>query len=172
MNGGKRAPSKGDQMIAEVIATAAFACGAGTPRASTAPTAMSATPASVPARQVFTWKWTDGSRKTERVFRKSLYGSVDKIPKFEVKVYPAYPPWNAKLLFWVNGTWVSRQTQRSDNQGRMRMTFDPRGPDGHWEDITWIVRIRLKDISTTRTASIAPRAAVEELRLTVRYVSL
>ena len=172
MNGGKRAPSKGDQMIAEVIATAALAWGAGAPGASTAPTGVSATPASVPARQVFTWKWTDGSRKTERVFRKSQYGSVDKIPKFEVRVYPAYPPWKAQLLFWVNGTWVTRQTQRSDNQGRMRMYFDPRGPDGNWEDITWIVRIRLKDISTTRTTSIAPRTTVEELRITVRYVSL
>ena len=157
-------------MFVELVAAAALAtapspAGVSTPAVSVA----AAEPLAVPARQVFTWRWTDGSRKTERTFRKSRYGTVGKIPKFEVKVYPAYPPWKAKLLFWVNGEWISRQTQRSDNRGRMQMYFDPRGPDGTWEDITWIVRIRLKDISTTR--DIAPRDAVEELRLTIRYVS-
>jgi len=159
---------EGDRMFAEVIASAVLAWGTGAPAPSTMPAAVSAAPAAVPARQVFTWRWTDGSKATERTFRKSKYGTVDKIPKFEVKVYPAYPPWKAKLLFWVNGEWISRQTQRSDSRGRMQMNFDPRGPDGIWEDVTWIVRIRLKDISTTRTV---PTAAVEEIRLTVRYVS-
>lgn len=152
-------------MFAEGIAAAVLAWGAPAPsglaHAGTAP-------ATAPARQVFTWRWTDGSKKTERVFSKSRYGTVDEIPKFEVKVYPAYPPWRAKLLFWVNGQWVSRQTQRSDTQGRMQMYFDPRGPDGRWETVTWIVRIRIKDISTTRQVNV--RSAVEELRLTVRYV--
>ena len=155
-------------MFVEAIASAALAWGAGEPAESVRPIAVSATPAAVPARQVFTWRWTDGSKATERTFRKSRYGSVDKIPKFQVKVYPAYPPWKAKLLFWVNGEWISRQTQRSDNKGCMEMNFDPRGPDGTWEDVTWIVRIRLKDISTTRTVV---TQGVEEIRLKVRYTS-
>ena len=155
-------------MFVEAIASAALAWGAGAPEESVGPITVSATPAAVPARQVFTWRWTDGSKATERVFRKSKYGTVDNIPKFEVKVYPAYPPWKAKLLFWVNGEWITRQTQRSDDRGRMRMYFDPRGPEGTWEDVTWIVRIRLKDISTTRTVV---TQGVEEIRLKVRYTS-
>lgn len=155
-------------MFVDAIASAALAWGAGAPPESVGPIAVSAAPAAVPARQVFTWRWTDGSKATERVFRESKYGTIDNIPKFEVKVYPAYPPWKAKLLFWVNGEWITRQTQRSDDRGRMRMYFDPRGPEGTWEDVTWIVRIRLKDISTTRTVV---TQGVEEIRLKVRYTS-
>ena len=112
----------------------------------------------------------DSGGTSERIVRKSTYGTIDKIPKVAVKVYPAYPPWKAKLLFWVNGDWVTRQTQRSDSSGRMLMSFDPRGPEGTWENVTWIVRIKLKDISTTRSVPVTPRQPNAEVRLTVRYV--
>ena len=126
-------------------------------------------PAVVPARQVISWRWTDGSRSTERTFAKAKYHTVARIPKFQVKVYPAYPLWKARLLFWVNGAWVPRQQARSGPDGRMQLSFDPIGPTGTWEDITWIVRIRLMDVSQARSAVAAP-SQVREIVLTVHYV--
>lgn len=158
-------------MFIELAAAVGLAAPATLPPVPARPAGVvTAEPAAIPARQVFTWRWTDGSKATERIFRKSTYGTIDKIPKVAVKVYPAYPPWKAKLLFWVNGDWVTRQTQRSDSSGRMFMSFDPRGPAGTWENVTWIVRIKLKDISTTRSVPVTPRQANAEVRLTVRYV--
>lgn len=122
-------------------------------------------------RQDFTWRWTDGSKATERTFAESKYHTAEAIPKFEVKVRPATPPWTARLLFWVNGEWVPRQTQRSDSRGRMRCTFLPIGPDGEWEDVTWIVRIRMRPVSTRELPVAAPGVQVRELLLTVHYVS-
>ena len=122
----------------------------------------------MPARQVISWRWTDGSRATERTFAKSRYHSVARIPKVDVKVYPAYPLWKAKLLFWVNGAWVPRQEVRSDAHGHMLLALDPIGPTGTWDDITWIVRIRLKDVSAARSVSSVP-AQVREIVLTVHY---
>lgn len=157
-------------MFVELVAAAALAT-ASLPSASAPPpvTAANAQPAAAPARQLFSWKWTDGSRKTERVFRKSRYGSINMIPKFVIKVYPAYPPWKATLQFWVNGRWVRLDEQRSDFEGKMYLSFDPRGASGVWEDVTWIVRVRLQDISTTRKDA---RQAVEELMITVRYTRM
>lgn len=127
-------------------------------------------PVAVPA-QDFTWQWTDGSKATERTFAKSKYHNPTAIPKFEVKVKPATPRWTARLLFWVNGEWVPRQTERSDARGRMRCTFLPNGPDGEWENVTWIVRIRMRPASTRQSPVTAPGVKVQDLLLTVHYVS-
>ena len=131
--------------------------------------ALSSAPAAMPARQVMSWRWTDGSKATERTFARSKYHSVTRIPKFQVSIYPAYPPWEARLLFWVNGEWVARQQVRSDAKGRMQLSFDPIGPTGKWEDVTWIVRVRLTDISVTRSRVTGVPAQVEEILLKVRY---
>ena len=136
---------------------------------SPAPPAISR-PVAVPA-QDFTWQWTDGSKATERTFAESKYHTPKAIPKFEVKVRPASPPWTARLLFWVNGEWVPRQTERSDARGRMRCSFLPIGPDGEWEDVTWIVRIRMRPVSIRKPPAAAPGVQVRELLLTVHYVS-
>lgn len=126
-----------------------------------------------PAHQRFTWRWTDGSRATERTFAEARYQTAAAIPKFEVKVHPASPPWTARLLFWVNGEWVPRQTERSDPRGRMRCVFLPIGPEGDWEDVTWIVRIRMRPVLPRRSLSLpsSPRVKVRELLLTIHYVS-
>ena len=121
--------------------------------------------------QQFTWRWTDGSKATERTFAQSKYVDPKRIPKFEVTVHPARPSWTARLLFWVNGEWVPRQTKRSDSRGRMRCAFLPIGPDGEWEDVTWIVRIRLRPVYTNRSPVAAPTIKVRELLLTIHYVS-
>ena len=121
--------------------------------------------------QDFTWRWTDGSKATERTFAESKYPTVKAIPKFEVRVHPARPPWTARLLFWVNGEWVPRQIKSSDSRGRMRCTFLPIGPDGKWEDVTWIVRIRLRPVYTNRSPVAAPSIKVRELLLTIHFVS-
>ena len=128
-------------------------------------------PAPTPTRQEFTWRWTDGSKATERTFHESKYHSAERIPKFQVTVKPPTPPWTARLLFWVNGEWAPRQVQRSDAQGKMKLEFLPIGPEGQWENVTWIVRIRLKPVSTRQRAAIAPRVKVRELLLTIHYVS-
>lgn len=133
-------------------------------------TSAVASPSAMPARQVMSWRWTDGSKSTERIFSKANYHTPERIPRFEVRVYPAYPPWKARLLFWVNGAWIPRDAIRSDPDGRMQLSFDPIGPTGSWEDVTWIVRVRLKDISQSRSAR-STRAAVKEIVLTVRYVA-
>lgn len=157
-------------LLAPLLATAVMATPPTPARVSAQSTeAVSSAPAAAPARQVMSWRWTDGSKSTERTFAKSKYHTVGRIPKFEVKIYPAYPPWKARLLFWVNGEWVARQQVRSDADGRMRMSFDPIGPTGTWEDVTWIVRVRLKDISVTRSATAGVPAQVEEILLKVRY---
>ena len=132
---------------------------------------VAGSPASLPSHQVFTWTWTDGSKATERTFAESKYHTPDKIPKFEVTVRPAEPRWTARLLFWVNGEWVPRQTKKSDTRGRMRCAFLPIGPDGQWEDVTWIVRIRLRVEPTRGVSVLAPRTKVRELLLTIHYVS-
>ena len=139
------------------------------PAASAPAITEASSPAVVPARQVISWRWTDGSLSTERTFAKRKYHTVARIPKVDVKVYPAFPPWKAKLLFWVNGAWVPRQQVRSDDGGHMLMSFDPIGPTGTWENITWIVRIRLMDVSQARSAVAAP-SQVREIVLTVHYV--
>lgn len=136
----------------------------------TAPGAISS-PHTAPARQVFDWAWTDGSRATDRVFSKKKYGKVGNIPKFQLRMYPAYPPWRVKEYFWINGQWALQNVYRTDGRGRVSLTFDPRGPDGEWKDVTWIVRTRIIDISTTRSASPAPTTSITGPLLTVRYVT-
>lgn len=154
-------------LLTPLVAVAALASA---PMVAPAPVAIASRPAAVPARQVYSWRWTDGSKSTERTFAKSKYHTVARIPKFEVTVYPAYPPWRARLLFWVNGAWVPRQQVRTDPDGRMQLSFDPIGPSGTWEDITWIVRVRLQDISVSRWSASAMPAQTQEILLKVRYV--
>lgn len=141
----------------------------GVPAATSSPAVTWSLPAAVPGRQIYSWRWTDGSKATERTFVKSRYHSVARIPKFEVRIRPAYPPWRARLLFWVNGAWMPRQQVRSNPEGRMRLSFDPIGPTGSWEDVTWIVRVRLTDISMSRSTGGAVPAQAEEILLTVHY---
>ena len=160
----------GDMLLMPILAaTVMSGVPATTQMAPPAVTSTVSQPVAVPARQVYSWRWTDGSKSTERTFRKAKYGTVDRIPKVEVRVYPAYPPWKAKLLFWVNGEWVSRQQVRTDPRGRVQLSFDPIGPTGKWEDVTWIVRIRLRDISLSRSTAAAVPAQEGEIALTVHY---
>lgn len=53
----------------------------------------------------------------------------------------------------------------------MRCAFLPIGPDGQWEDVTWIVRIRLRVEPTRGVSVLASRTKVRELLLTIHYVS-
>ena len=160
----------GDMLLMPIVTAAVLAdVPPTTPPVASPVVSAASQPAAVPARQIYSWRWTDGSKSTERTFRKAKYGTVDRIPKVEVRVYPVYPPWRAKLLFWVNGSWVTRQKVRTDPDGRLQLSFDPIGPTGKWEEVTWIVRIRLKDISASRSTAAAVPAQEGEIQLTVHY---
>lgn len=114
-----------------------------------APTSMPSVrlPAAAPSLQTLTWKWSDGSKSTERVFKKSDYqGLVSNLPTLGLRVYPAYPVRRAKLQFWVNGRWRTDDLQRTDAQGRLSVRFDPSDPDGKWFDLTWIARIKMQQV--------------------------
>ena len=52
----------------------------------------------------------------------------------------------------------------------MFMSFDLRGPEGTWDNVKWIVRIKTQDVCTTRSVPVTPRPRNAEIRLSVRYV--
>jgi len=78
---GRDLPSEGVFIFIDLVAAAGLAAPAALPPAPARPAAViTAEPVATPARQVFTWRWTDGSKATERTFRKSTSGTIDKIP--------------------------------------------------------------------------------------------
>ena len=115
----------------------------------TAPTSVDASTAG--DRQLYYWRWSDGSQARHRTFRQSQYRVPERLPRLIVTAYPSTPVRAVRLQYRRDGRWHTEDAGRTDGAGQVRLALVPYCPDGAWCDGTFEYRA----VAGGRTASLS-----------------
>ena len=97
----------------------------------------------LPAAQQYFWKWSDGSHKTSRTFKKSTYHAQAGLPHLVVTAQPAKPSRVVYLQFKQKGKWIVENKVTTNSKGVATIDLNPYCSNDTWCDGTWSYRLKI-----------------------------
>ena len=97
----------------------------------------------LPSAQQYFWKWSDGSQKTSRTFKKSTYHDQAGLPHLVVTAQPAKPSHVVYLQFKQKGKWIVENKVTTNSKGVATIDLNPYCSNDTWCDGTWSYRLKI-----------------------------
>lgn len=94
------------------------------------------------ADQNYYWRWSDGSKQSQRTFTQAEYGIPSNLPSLIVTAEPASPSRYVYLQFLRDGRWTTESQARSNARGIASIDVDPLC-GGSWCNSTYSYRLKI-----------------------------